>query len=857
MRTPALPPPRRVAVAAGLALLAAGLTPVVASADPEGTALVISEVYGGGGGGTGAPSYTHDFIELYNPTDTAVPLSGWSIQYKSNTGADATAAALSGSVAPQGYFLIQSGGAGTVAGTPALPAPDATIGLSLSQSGGIVFLASSQTPVAARGDVAGTSTGGLVDTVGFGTTADTYERARTGVALTITTSAARADLADTDDNADDFVEGTPGPQNSGPATPADLEAQSPATQSGQVGLPLSANLTATGGSSPYTWSATGLPTGVTVTGDGVVSGTPAEAGTFTVTATATDSATQPATDEVTFTLTIAPAPSLIPIAEVQGTGAASPLVGTNVTTRGVVTAAYPVGGFFGFYLQTPGTGAVDIDLATHTASDGVFVRQPTGAVTVAPGDYVEVTGGVAEFAGATQIEVQPVNITELSEVPADIVTTTTATWPRDAAQKESLEGMTYRPTGDFTVTNTFSTNSFGEVGLASGTTPLIQRTEVELPGPAASSPTEADNLARAIVLDDGASTSFLSTGNSGLTPPYISASEPVRVGAATTFTADVIFAEGGSPSAPTYRFQPLATVIGPDNNGSPATFENTRTAAPDESLINEVGPSDLTIASFNVLNYFTTLGDADDDNVGDDGCTPFLDREGDGSTVSGGCDQRGAWDPEDFERQQSKIVSAINALDADVVGLMEIENSLTLGETPDEATDSLVAALNADAGAGTWAANPSSTELPADGMDVITNAIIYQPASVARMGQSRALGSLSDAGEAFDNAREPLGQVFRPVGGQPFLFVVNHFKSKGSAGPNPGDADSGDGQGSSNGSRTLQAAALRDWVSALQTETGVRSVILGGDFNSYAREDPLQDPLRRRIHRRRAGVRQR
>ena len=82
------------------------------------------------------------------------------------------------------------------------------------------------------------------------------------------------------------------------------------------------------------------------------------------------------------------------------------------------------------------------------------------------------------------------------------------------------------------------------------------------------------------------------------------------------------------------------------------------------------------MASFNVLNYFTTLGDANNDNIGDGGCTSFNDRNGDGITVNGGCNQRGAWDPPDLDRQQAKIVAAINALDADVVGLMEIENSL-------------------------------------------------------------------------------------------------------------------------------------------------------------------------------------
>ena len=101
--------------------------------------------------------------------------------------------------------------------------------------------------------------------------------------------------------------------------------------------------------------------------------------------------------------------------------------------------------------------------------------------------------------------------------------------------------MRYRPTGDFTVSNTFSTNNFGEVGLAQGTKPLIQRTEVERPGPAGSSATEADNLARAVVLDDGASTNFLLSRqrraratrvrrgcllNGDLTPPYVSTTDP-------------------------------------------------------------------------------------------------------------------------------------------------------------------------------------------------------------------------------------------------------------------------------------------------------------------------------------------
>lgn len=173
---------------------------------------------------------------------------------------------------------------------------------------------------------------------------------------------------------------------------------------------------------------------------------------------------------------------------------------------------------------------------------------------------------------------------------------------------------------------------------------------------------------------------------------------------------------------------------------------------------------------------------------------------------------------------------------------MEIENSAKLGEDADEATESLVAALNADAGADVWAANPSSADLPpiAD-QDVITNAIIYKPAAVDRHGDARALGHLSGDEQPFVNAREPIAQAFTPVeGGDPFLVVVNHFKSKGSVGPFPGDEDTGDGQARSNGSRVLQATALRHWVPGVQEDLDVDDVLLIGDFNSYSMEDPLQ-----------------
>jgi predicted extracellular nuclease len=102
----------------------------------------------------------------------------------------------------------------------------------------------------------------------------------------------------------------------------------------------------------------------------------------------------------------------------------------------------------------------------------------------------------------------------------------------------------------------------------------------------------------------------------------------------------------------------------------------------------------LKVASSNVLNYFTTLG------------------------------ARGANTEAEFARQKAKIVEAIAGLDADVVGLMEIENNA------DGAVNDLVAALNAKIGAGTYAAVNSGKF----GTDQIKVDILYKPARVSRVG---------------------------------------------------------------------------------------------------------------------------
>ena len=256
----------------------------------------------------------------------------------------------------------------------------------------------------------------------------------------------------------------------------------------------------------------------------------------------------------------------------------------------------------------------------------------------------------------------------------------------------------------------------------------------------------------------------------------------------------------------------------------------------------------LSVASFNVLNYFTTTGS------GRTSCTGGNLATDDTFNVTFDCDVRGAWDPADLRRQQTKIVTALNALDADVVGLMEIENSVVLGEQPDEALASLVGALNRAAGFRKWAFVPSSTELPATtDQDVITNALIYQPRWVRLDRPARALGAAAGAGGAFANARTPIAASFTPwSGGDPVLVVVNHLKSKGADGATGDNADRGDGQGAYNGDRVRQAQALRDWVPHGAAVRGRAGGGAGRRLQLLRRRGSPAGALRRRLRQRRS-----
>ena len=522
-----------------------------------------------------------------------------------------------------------------------------------------------------------------------------------------------------------------------------------------------------------------------------------------------------------------------PIAEIQGTGDQTPFLEQVVTTRGVVTGVYADGGFNGAFIQTEGTGG---DLEGHDTSHGIFVFGGTTdlADDVELGDFVEVTGTAGEYFGLTQIGAASYSVLDESfdeVVPAQI--------PLPGVdEREAFEGMLLAPQGDFTVTDTYHTNVTGWVGLATGDEPLRQPTDVVRPRTDAYDELVAANADREIRMDDGSSFTWTNFDFEDHTIPvaYLTPDNPVRVGAPVEFERPVILdyrrTIGNQDS--TWAFQPQTRLTGANaGDVQPISWENTRPEAPAE-----VG-GDVRLATFNVLNYFTSLG------VDEAGCGFYEDRLGDPTTARN-CDVRGAYDADNLQRQTEKIVSAVNALDADVVALQEIENSLPFvpGNAPadrDHALSDLVDALNAGADEERWDYVESAEEFPA-AEDVIRNAFIYQVDAVAPVGGTEILLGSS----AFGNAREPMAQEFAPVDeagdvvedADSFVVINNHFKSKGSgSGEN---ADQGDGQGASNPDRVRQAQALVAFADEVAADAGTELVFLAGDFNSYTQEDPMQ-----------------
>lgn len=793
------------------------------------SSIVISQIYGGGG--NAGSTYTNDYIEIFNLGTSTVNLSGWSIQYAGATATTWNKTDLAGTLQPGQYYLIQEA-AGT-GGTLALPAPDATGAIAMSATSGKVALVSNTTLLS------GACPAGVIDFIGFGT-ANCSETAVIA-ALTNTLAAKRVanGCTDTDNNSTDFSRADPtaspiprntastlnlcgGPADTAPGVANVLPADN------AVDAPLNADVTVTFSedvSLTDPWftlvcSASGAKTAVVSGGPSTFTINPdadfigGETCSLTVTASKisdVDANDPPDTMAADFTSTFTVISStpvcdqpFTPIYSIQGSGDTAAITGA-VTIEGIVVSDEegPSPALGGFYVQD---ASGDGNPAT---SDGIFVSNGTNN-NVSNGDIVRVTGSAGEYQGETQLNA----VTSIVGCGSGALTPVDISLPfASPAEKEQYEGMLVRVPQTLYVTDNYWLGRFGEVTL-SGRQRLDQPTSVVLPGAPALAVQAANDLNR-IILDDGLMNQNPDPILFGRGGNPLSAANTLRGGDSVAGLVGVMaYGWGGNAASPNaYRIRPLHALGGGVPNFSAV---NPRPVSPPAT-----GGS-IRAASMNLFNYFNTFG------VG--ACANGL-----GGSVT---DCRGASDSTEFARQSDKLVNTIIALDADVLGIMEIEND---GYDSASAIQDLVNKLNAAAGPGTYSfidADARIGRVNALGGDAVKVGILYQAASVSPVGATAVLDSTAfvNGGDSLPRNRVSLMQAFQTAGGEKFLFNVNHLKSKGSACNAP---DAGDGQGDCNTVRANAVNELVNWYASDPTGTGDPDLLIVGDFNAYAKEDPM------------------
>lgn len=788
--------------------------------------VVISEVYGGGGN-SGA-TYTNDYIELYNRGSVAVDLTGWSVQYASATGTgNFTATPLSGSLAPGQYYLVQEA-AGTGGSTP-LPSPNATGSIAMSATAGKVIVANVASGLACNGGSTPCSASQLlqiVDLVGYGT-ANFFEGSP-ALGLSNTTAAIRVGggATDTDNNLADFTPGTPDPDTSVDAAPT-VSSTTPLNQAmavpsdTNVVITFSEPVTATaaaftilcplGSSVPFTLGGGGTTYTLDPTAD-LPSNTFCGVIITASRVTDLDGPADPMLSSFSFGFTTgAPAdPCVQPysrIYAIQGSGASAAIIGP-VTTAGVVVGDFdgPTNtGLQGFYLQDE-TG--DGDAST---SDGIFVF--TGNATpVAAGDLVRVTGVARERFNQTTINGADNNGAATTQIvacgqgtppsPVDVTLPNTS-----STTLERYEGMLVRFPQTLVISEYFNYDQFGEIVLAlplDGEDRPFTGTAIDEPGAAANARTLANSLRR-VTLDDGLAVSNPPTLRHPNGAPF-SLTNLFRGGDTVANAVGVLGFDFSQ-----YRIQPTAPAE--------YTAVNPRPAAPDP-----VGGT-LRAAAMNTLNFFLTLDTtASDSGPGPCGANQNLDCRGADSSQ-----------PLEFTRQRDKLLQALAGLDADIIGLNEIEN--TPGVSPlGDPTNGIVPGLNAMPGVGPY----GFIDTGVIGTDAIRVGLIYRTDKVMPVGPFKVLNSAVDPRFIDTRSRPTLAQTFEELAtGARITVAVNHLKSKGSACADIGDPDALDGQGNCNLTRRAAAQALVDWLATDPTGSGDRDYLILGDLNSYAQEDPI------------------
>jgi predicted extracellular nuclease len=846
----------------GIALVAGPLAPQHARAvSPD---IVISQVYGGGG--NAGATYTHDFIELFNRGPIPVSIDGWSVQYSAVTGTSWTnKTSLSGTIPAGGYFLIQEA-AGT-GGSQPLPTSDLNPPGSIAISGtnGKAALVNNNTTIPAMACPGAAQ--GVVDFLGFGPSANCSETGPTPL-LSNATAAIRngSGCTDTDNNASDFnVNGAPTPRNSasplgscgetGPSVTSSIPSagatgvatttpvsvtfnESVSVAAGAVtlecplGSQIAANVAANNVTSVSLTPGT-LPAGVScvlrVSAAGVSD---------------SDLSDPPDTLSADFSASFSTSNGVAcgavdtPIGQIQGSGTTAALTGTR-TVQGVVVADYEFPGsgtntdyLRGFYLQNP-IGSDDGDANT---SDALFIFNSNND-SVSVGQVVQVTGNVSDFAfgstGGTQTQITASSVeicsTSASIAPVDV------TFPvASATALERYEGMLVRLPQTLFVTEHFQLGRFGQVLLSAGGR-LQQPTEIVAPGAAALAQ-QATNELNQILLDDDVQIQNPDPIRFGRGSAALSASNTLRGGDTINGVVGVLTQTDATTAANVpATSDPVAYRVRP--------FNVLNQVTPSFSAINprpgataQVSGA-LKVAGFNLLNYFKTVGVAGQANCH--------------AGVNGAAlDCRGGENSAEFERQWPKTVAAILSLNADIIVINELQND---GYDATSSLQDLVSKLNAASTPGNFAfidVDARTGQVNAMGSDAIRVAMLYRTSKVNPVGQTAvantgAYGVYQTGAGAFQRNRPALAQAFESLTcGARLVVVGNHLKSKGSScsdniSPVGPDVDLGDGQGECNLTRKAAATQLVSWLQGDPTGSGTDRILLLGDYNAYAKEDPI------------------
>ncbi len=497
-------------------------------------------------------------------------------------------------------------------------------------------------------------------------------------------------------------------------------------------------------------------------------------------------------------------PAEFKIHEVQGSGDASPLVDRRVIIEGVVVGDEegPTPALRGFFVQEEDT---DVDDDPNT-SEGIFVFNADND-DVNLGDVVRVQGTVEERFGNTQlgsfVEVEVLDVEPLVATPAQI------DFPIPVAGDfEAYEGMAATMPQTLVISEYFNYDRFGEIVVAlpaPGEDRPYNPTALFDPDSQEALDRRDLNLRSRITVDDGISSQ--------------NPDAPIHPINRELFSQDNSFRGGDQVSGltgPIYYSFDLFRILPYAEGGYDTYVQTERPGAPAE-----VG-GDVRVATLNALNYFVSLDTADT-------CGPTQDQ-----------DCRGADDAGEFERQRVKLLNALEGLDADVIGLVEVENTPGVEPLAD-----IAAGLNERFGDGTYdyiVAGENSVV----GTDAIKVGLVYRSAAVTSTGDVAVLdtpeflnpnGYLNDDGSSADKNRAAVAASFIDnASGEVFSVAVNHLKSKGSECGRPDDDELA---GSCNDTRTKAAQALAAWLDGDPTGVDDDDWLVLGDLNSYDKEDPI------------------